>query len=229
MEPMSINPAAAAIGSQLVDVASRALGAGAAALPSLTGLAPAGAEEVSLQAVMAFAAEAEALLALNTAAQEELARAGLAVTEIAQMYSQVDGEAAGTLMAGGARFSSQAFAGGTGAAGAPNAASGLLRAETLPVAGGAPARSPSMANLIGGVAASNPSTTVPAAAQAASTVLGAGTAPLSSMGQFTSAGGAAAGAPTAATPASLTGEEESTREHPDDQQADGQQPGEELV
>jgi len=41
MESMSINPGAAAIGSQLVDVASRALGSGAAALPSLTGLVPA--------------------------------------------------------------------------------------------------------------------------------------------------------------------------------------------
>jgi hypothetical protein len=72
MESMSIDPAAAAIGSQVVDVASRGLGSGATALPSLTALVPAGAEEVSMQAAMAFAAEAQALLALNTAA-----RAGL--------------------------------------------------------------------------------------------------------------------------------------------------------
>jgi PE family len=171
MEPLSIDPAAAAIGSQLVEVAGRALASGATALPSLTALVPAGAEEVSMQAAMAFAAEAEAMLALNTAAQEELARAGLAVVEIARMYSQVDGEAASTLVAGGARFASQAFAGGTAA----NVAAGLLRAETLPGAGGLAARTPLMVNLIAGLAASNPATTVPAAANAASMVLGAGT------------------------------------------------------
>ncbi|MCV7100274.1 PE domain-containing protein [Mycobacterium palustre] len=43
----------------------RALGSGAAALPSLTALAPAGAEEVWIQAVMAFAAEAQAMPALT--------------------------------------------------------------------------------------------------------------------------------------------------------------------
>jgi len=222
MESMSINPGAAAIGSQLVDVASRALGSGAAALPSLTGLVPAGAEEVSMQAAMAFAAEAAAMLALNTAAQEELARTGLALTEIAQMYSQVDGEAAGTLAAGGARFASQAFAAGTGAYVAP----GLLGAETLPGAAGSAARTPLLANLIEGVAASNPPTTVPAAANAASTVLGAGTAPLSSIGQVTSMAGAAGGG-AAAVPTSLTGEEESTRDESD--HADDQQPGEQLL
>jgi len=223
MESMSINPGAAAIGSQLVDVASRALGSGAAALPSLTGLVPAGAEEVSMQAAMAFAAEAAAMLALNTAAQEELARTGLALTEIAQMYSQVDGEAAGTLAAGGARFASQAFAAGTGAYVAP----GLLGAETLPGAAGSAARTPLLANLIEGVAASNPPTTVPAAANAASTVLGAGTAPLSSIGQVTSMGGAAGGGAAAGVPTSLTGEEESTRDESD--HADDQQTGEQLI
>ena len=285
MESMSINPGAAAIGSQLVDVASRALGSGAAALPSLTGLVPAGAEEVSMQAAMAFAAEAAAMLALNTAAQEELARTGLALTEIAQMYSQVDGEAAGTLAAGGARFASQAFAAGTGAnvaagpmqaetllgaagsvartglalteiaqmysqvdgeaagtlaAGGARFASqafaagtgayvapGLLGAETLPGAAGSAARTPLLANLIEGVAASNPPTTVPAAANAASTVLGAGTAPLSSIGQVTSMGGAAGGGAAAGVPTSLTGEEESTRDESD--HADDQQPGEQLL
>jgi PE family len=221
MESMSINPAAAAIGSRLVDVAAGGLGSGAAALPSLTALAPAGAEEVSMQAAMSFAAEAEAFLALNAAAQEELARAGLAVTEIARMYSQVDGEAAGSLVAGGSRFAGQAFAGGAGA----NVAAGLLRAETLPGAGGLAARTPLMANLIEGVAASSPATTVPAAANAASTVLGAGAAPLSSIGQFASMGGAAGGG-TAGVPTSLAGEEESTGDESEDP---GQQPGEELV
>jgi hypothetical protein len=211
----------------LVELATRALGSGAAAVPSVTGLAPAGAEEVSLQAAMAFAAEAAAVLALNTAAQEELARTGLALKEIAQMYSQVDGEAAGTLAAGGARFAGEAFSSGTGAYVAP----GLLGAQTLSGAGGLAANTPSTANLIGGVAASNPATTLPAAANAASTVLGAGSAPLSSIGQVTSMGGAAGGGAPAAVPASLTGEEESTsaRDKSDDQQTDGPQPGEQLL
>ena len=223
MESMSINPGAAAIGSQLVDVASRALGSGAAALPSLTGLVPAGAEEVSMQAAMAFAAEAAAMLALNTAAQEELARTGLALTEIAQMYSQVDGEAAGTLAAGGARFASQAFAAGTGA----NVAAGPMQAETLLGAAGSVARTPLLINSVEGVATSNPSTTVPAATNAASTMLGAGTAPMSSIGQVTSMGGAAGGGAAAGVPTSLTGEEESTRDESD--HADDQQTGEQLL
>jgi hypothetical protein len=231
---MSINPAAAAIGTQFVDVATRALGSGAAALPSLTGLAPAGAEEVSMQAAMAFAAAAEAMLALSTAAQEELARTGLAVTEITQMYSLVDGEAAGVMGASAAEaaaltFRSAAISASQLARGAgPSTVAGLMSAETLTGAAGSAARTPLMANLIDGVVASNPATTVPAAANAASTVLGAGTAPLSSIGQFTSMGGAAGGG-AAAVPTSLTGEEESARDEPGDQEADGQQPGEQLV
>lgn len=209
MESMSIDPAVVAIGSRLVDAASRGLGSGAAALPSLTALAPAGAEEVSMQAATAFAAEAEALLALNTAAQEELARAGAAVADIARMYSQVDGEAAGALMAGGSRFAGQAFAGGVANAG------GLLRAEALPGIAGSPARTPLMANLIEGVAA-NPSTTVPAAANAASTALSAGTAPLSSIGSMASTG---------ATGPRLTSLD---RQEEGDEPAEGQ-PGERLL
>ena len=234
MESMSINPAAAAIGSQFVDIATRALGSGAAALPSLTGLAPAGAEEVSLQAAMAFAAAAEAMLALSTAAQEELARTGLAVTEITQMYSLVDGEAAGSMGASAAEAAALTFRGAAISASqlargaAPSTGAGLLAAEALPGAAGTAARTPLMANLIGGAVASNPATTLPAAANSASTVLGAGTAPLSSIGQFTSMGGAAGGG-AAPVPASLTGKEESTRDGSDDEEADGQQPGEQLV
>jgi hypothetical protein len=82
-----------------------------------------------------------------------------------------------------------------------------------------------MANLIAGVAASNPATTVPAAANAASTVMGATSVPLSSIGQFPSMGGAA-GDSAAGVPTSLTGEEESTR---DSEDPDGQQPGDQLA
>jgi len=237
MESMSIDPAAAVVGSELVAVASRALGAGGTALPVLTGLAPAGAEEVSLQAALAFAAEAEAMLALNAAAQEELARAGLAVTEIARMYAQVDGEAAASLAAGGTRFVNQAFATGTGA----TAAGGLIRAETLPGAAGSAARTPLLANLIGGVAAANPSTAAapagmtPAAATpatvatAASTVLGAGAAPLGSIGQFTSAGGAAGPATAATAAPGLASSANDDRNEKDRDAPADEQPGERPV
>ena len=144
MESISHDPVAGAIGLQLVDVAGRGLGSGATASMAVTALIPAGAEEVSAQAAAAFAAEGAAMLALNTAAQEELARTGVALTDIARMYSQIDGEAAGTLQSAGARISRQTFAGGTGA----NVGAGLMRAETLPGAGGSASRTPLLANLI---------------------------------------------------------------------------------
>ncbi|MFZ1178287.1 MAG: PE family protein [Mycobacterium sp.] len=96
----------------------------------MTALVPAGADEVSVLAATAFAAGGVAMLAVNTAAQEELARTGVALTDIARMYSQVDGETAGTLVSAGSKFFGQPFTGGTGA--------GLLRAETLPGAVGRP-------------------------------------------------------------------------------------------
>jgi hypothetical protein len=194
----------------------------------VTGLAPAGAEAVSMQAAAAFAAEAAAMPAAHAAAQEELMRAGAALIEVARMYEQVDVEAAGTLVSSANQFTSQAFATDAASVGA-----GLARAEALPGALGSAARTPLMANLIEGVAASNPSTTLPAAANAASTVMRAGSAPLSSISPFTSMGGAAGGS-AAGVPISLTGEEESTRDDADDQQTNDQQtndqqPGEQLV
>ena len=84
MESMSHDPAAGAIGLQLVDIATRGLASGATASAAVTALVPAGAEEVSAQAA-AFAAEGAAALALHTAAQEEIARAGVALTDIARM------------------------------------------------------------------------------------------------------------------------------------------------
>ncbi len=127
---MSHDPVAGAIGLQLVDVASRGLASGATASMAVTALVPAGADEVSVLAATAFAAGGVAMLAVNTAAQEELARTGVALTDIARMYSQVDGETAGTLVSAGSKFFGQPFTGGTGA--------GLLRAETLPGAVGRP-------------------------------------------------------------------------------------------
>ena len=115
MESMSHDPAAGAIGLHVVDIATRGLASGATASGAVTALAPAGADEVSLQAVAAFAAEGAAMLALYNAAQEEVARTGAALTDIARMYAQVDGEAAGALETGGARFSGLPFVSRSGA------------------------------------------------------------------------------------------------------------------
>ncbi|OBA71698.1 hypothetical protein A5641_10300 [Mycobacterium sp. 1554424.7] len=221
MESMSINPAVAAIGTQMVDVAGRGLGSVAAAAPSLTALAPAGAEEVSMQAAMAFATEAAAVLALNTAAQEELARAGAAVMDIARLYAQVDGDAAGTLMEGGSRFSNESFAAGTGA----NGSALLIRSETLSGARGPAARTSLTTTLTETVATSNPKTAVPVAANAASTALGAGTVPLSSIA---SAGGAAGSVPAAAQPGLVSSLEPEQDEGEGDNFGD-EQPGGQLL
>ena len=221
MESMSIDPAAAAIGAQLVGVATRGLGSGAAASPSLTALAPAGAEEVSMLAATAFATEGQQMLALATAAQEELARAGVALTKIALMYSQVDGEAAGALLADGSQFAAESLAGGP--------VRGLLRAENL--AGAAvPAAQSLMANAVGGASGFNPSTVAPAAANAASMALGAGAAPLSSIGQvtsFASAGGAGA-VPGLASSVDQN-QDETGREETGRDEAGDQQPGERVL
>lgn len=227
MVSMSYDPAAGVIGLQLVDIATRGLASGAAASPAVTALVPAGAEEISAQAAAAFAAEGAAMLAVHTAAQEEVARAGVALTDIARVYSQVDGEAAGTLTTSGYQFSGQAFVGGSGA--------GMLRAGTLPGADGSAARTPLLAKLLDGVPAPGPGATVaaaapntvavaPGAAGAASTVLGAATAPLSSVGSIGQ--GAAAG--STAGPGLASSLTRSEDDGARDDSAD-REPGERLV
>jgi PE family len=74
------------------------LQAGATASTSITGLAPAGADDVSAQAATVFAAEAAQMLALSAAAQEELMRTGAALADIARMYAETDAAAAGRLL-----------------------------------------------------------------------------------------------------------------------------------
>ncbi|KKC04809.1 PE domain-containing protein [Mycobacterium nebraskense] len=98
MQALSFDPAAANIGSDMVLGAVHGLQAGVTASPSTTALVPAGADEVSAQAALAFAAEATAFLALHTAAQEELVRTGTAVLDIARMYSEIDAAAAGSVL-----------------------------------------------------------------------------------------------------------------------------------
>jgi hypothetical protein len=97
MQSMSFDPIVAGIGDRVVDIAVSCLEAGATASMEVTGLAPAGGDEVSARAAMAFTSEAVQMLALNKAAQEELMRTGVALTQIAQIYAQVDEAAARNL------------------------------------------------------------------------------------------------------------------------------------
>jgi hypothetical protein len=97
MQSMSVDSAVGDIGSQVANIASQALDAGATAATTLTSLMPAGADEVSAQALLAFTTEAGQLLATNQAAQQELMRAGQTLTEIAGRYSEADASAAGSI------------------------------------------------------------------------------------------------------------------------------------
>jgi hypothetical protein len=90
MEPLSINPAAAAIGSQVVANGARGLAAGTAATAEVSALVPAGAEEVSALAAMAFASEGVQTLGINAMAQEELSRAGAQYIQASGIYEAVD-------------------------------------------------------------------------------------------------------------------------------------------
>ena len=97
MQPMSHNPAAVGIGSQVVANGARGIAGGTAATAAVTALVPAGADEVSLQATLAFASEGVQALMVNTLAQEELSRGGAAYIEAAGTYTAVDGATAATL------------------------------------------------------------------------------------------------------------------------------------
>ncbi|MET0455616.1 MAG: PE family protein [Mycobacterium sp.] len=97
MQPLEHNPGAVGVGSQVVANGARGLATGTAAGAEGSALVPAGAEEVSVQASIAFATEAVQAMALNTFAQQELARAGAAYIEAAGVYTTVDGSAATTL------------------------------------------------------------------------------------------------------------------------------------
>ncbi len=195
MDSMSHNPAAGDIGSQLVDIGSQGINAGAsAAMSVLTGLIPAGGEEVSAQAAMAFAQEAATMLASNTAAQEELMRTGTALTDIARMYGEADDNAAGALTFGTGAMSNHPLAGGSGA----SVGAGLMRAGALPGEASAAARTPLASQLI--QAPSSPMAS--AAANAGSSAMG-GAAPVGSgMGAGAPAGGTSkAGLASAVGPA----------------------------
>ncbi|MGV0714559.1 PE family protein [Mycolicibacterium sp. XJ662] len=97
MEPLTHNPGAVGLGAQVVANGTRGLAAGTTATAAVTALVPAGADEVSAQAAAAFAVQGVETLAMNTFAQEELARMGTAVIESAGIYTAVDGANAATL------------------------------------------------------------------------------------------------------------------------------------
>jgi hypothetical protein len=63
----------------------------------VTALVPAGADEVSALAAVAFASEGVEALAANAFAQEELTRAGAAFAEISGIYNAVDAANAATM------------------------------------------------------------------------------------------------------------------------------------
>lgn len=205
MDAMSHNPAAGDIGSQLVDMSSQGLSAGVtAAMSVLTGLIPAGGEEVSAQAALAFAQEAATMLAANAAAQEELMRTGTALTDIARMYGDADENAAGALTFSGAAISrpQSVVASAVGA--------GSLRAGALSGEAAAVARSPLASQLIGA-----PSSPMASAAASAGSSAMSGAAPL---GSGVGGAGAPAAAPAAAgagkpSLASATGPDEDDRQN----------------
>ncbi|MBO0677339.1 PE domain-containing protein [Mycolicibacterium sp. S2-37] len=94
---MSHDSTVAAIGAQVVANGGQGLAAGAAAAPALTGLTPAGMDEISTQAAMSFAANGAETLAELAQAHEEISRTGAALVEVSDLYEVLDDGAAGTL------------------------------------------------------------------------------------------------------------------------------------
>jgi len=97
MQLLTHCPATVGIGSQVAANGARGLAAGSVAAAEVTALMPAGADEVSALAAVAFAKEGAEMLAVNAFAQEELTRAGAAVIEAAGVYQAVDAANAGML------------------------------------------------------------------------------------------------------------------------------------
>ena len=97
MQPMSVNPGITGIGSQVIANGVRGLAAGTSAGAVVSTLVPAGADEVSAQAAMAFAIEGVEAVASNAFAQEELTRTGAGYLEIGGIYTAVDSANASVL------------------------------------------------------------------------------------------------------------------------------------
>ena len=97
MQPLEHDPGTIGIGATVVANGVRGLAVGTAAGAAVSALAPAGAEEVSLQAALAFATEGVQVLAINALAQEELSRAGAAYVEASGVYEATDASGAAAL------------------------------------------------------------------------------------------------------------------------------------
>lgn len=98
MEPLTHNPTAVGVGAQVIANGVRGLAGGTTASAAVTALAPAGADEISLQAAMSFAADGLETMTINTLAQQEVSRAGTAVVEAAGIYAATDAATASTLL-----------------------------------------------------------------------------------------------------------------------------------
>ncbi|PRC44694.1 PE family protein [Mycobacterium sp. ITM-2017-0098] len=98
MQPLNHNPAAAGVGGQVTANGARGLATGTAATAEVSALLPAGADEVSASAALAFAAEGIQTLGINALAQQEIARAGAAVIEAAATYDAMDAANGATLI-----------------------------------------------------------------------------------------------------------------------------------
>ncbi|WP_420220449.1 PE domain-containing protein [Mycobacterium marinum] len=97
-EQMAHGAAIADIGTLLSGNARIGVTSDAAALASLTGGIPAGADEVSTQAAAAFAAEGAQLLASSSAALREIHRAGESLHPIAPNPAEVSDGAASVIV-----------------------------------------------------------------------------------------------------------------------------------
>ncbi|MDT5149420.1 MAG: hypothetical protein QOI01_1153 [Mycobacterium sp.] len=98
MQPLEHNEGAIGVGTQVSANGIRGLATGMAATTEASALVPAGIDEVSVQAAIAFATEALETNALNALAQQELSRTGLAYVEAAGNYDAVDASNATTLL-----------------------------------------------------------------------------------------------------------------------------------
>lgn len=110
MQAMTFDSAAADIGSRISDNGYQGLQSAATASNALSSLLPAGGDEISAQAVLAFASDAAEMFALHQAAQQELMRAGATISDIARMYADVDATVAGNVMDIGLRWGSRMVA-----------------------------------------------------------------------------------------------------------------------
>lgn len=98
MEPLTFNPAVFGLGTAVIANSVQGLASGTTASAAVTALVPAGVDEVSMQASMAFATEGIESLMTNSLAQEELARAGAAIVESAGIYTATDAANAAVLI-----------------------------------------------------------------------------------------------------------------------------------